>query len=88
MIHNKLQDILDTFQGMEIDTYEGFDDCVIGYDFDGQNVRIIYSVTKMIEKIMNDYQYDELEAIEDFEFNFRGFRVMNETSPILCQDDL
>jgi hypothetical protein len=73
---------------MDIQFYDGFDRCVIGYDYDGQNVRIIYSVNKMLKEIMRQYKYDEIEAIEDFEFNFRSYRSGDAGEPILCQDDM
>jgi hypothetical protein len=87
MKYNKVEHILEEFQGMDIQIFDGYDNCAIGYDFDGQNVRIIYSVSKMIKAIMKEYKYSELEAIEDFEFNFRGFRSGDANEPIFCQDD-
>ena len=84
---NKVDEIRQMFQGLEILSFDGYDNCAIGYDYDGQNVRIIYSVNKMVKSIMKEFKYDVIEAIEDFEFNIRGVRTGSQNEPILCNDD-
>lgn len=87
MKYNIVKHTLQQFQGMTIEYYNGYDDCAIGFDYDGENVRIIYSVSKIINEIMKQFGYTELEALEDFEYTFRGFRTGEPNEPILCQDD-
>ena len=72
---------------VEILKADGYDDCVLGYDYSWQGViRLIYSVDKIIKKMINDDGMEEEEAIEYFEFNMRGGYV-GEQTPIWCQDD-
>jgi len=60
---------------------DGFDDAIIG--FDEQNWKIVYSVRKCIDILMNDMS--EMEAIEYFAFNVSG-AYMGENTPIWNYD--
>ena len=83
-----LQEIVDLYPEEEILKCDGYDDCVIGYDYGtGENIRLIYSVKKILDKMVSEEGLDEMDAIEHFEFNFRGAYV-GEKTPIWCQDDL
>jgi hypothetical protein len=64
------------------------DDCILGYDYnwDG-NIRLIYSVKAILDKMVKEEGLSDDDAIEHFEFNFRG-AYMGEKTPIWCQDDL
>ena len=63
------------------------DDCILGYDYnwDG-NIRLIYSVKAILDKMVKEDGLSDEEAIEHFEFNFRG-SYLGEKTPIWCQDD-
>jgi len=76
------------FPESEILKCDGYDDCILGYDYnwDG-NIRLIYSVKAILDKMVKEDGISDEEAIEHFEFNFRG-AYMGEKTPIWCQDDL
>ena len=83
-----LQEIVDMFPESEILKCDGYDDCILGYDYnwDG-NIRLIYSVKAILDKMVKEEGLSDDDAIEHFEFNFRG-AYMGENTPIWCQDDL
>jgi len=83
-----LQEIVDMFPESEILKCDGYDDCILGYDYnwDG-NIRLIYSVKAILDKMVKEDGISDEEAIEHFDFNFRG-AYMGEKTPIWCQDDL
>lgn len=84
---NILGEILSTYSNSEIEIAEGFDDCLIGYDYgDGSDIRLIYSVSKILDKMIRD-GLSEVEAIGVFESEMRS-RYSGMGSPIFCQDDL
>lgn len=62
---------------------DGFNDAIIGLD--EKSMRLIYSVTKCLEILMQDNMTEE-EAIEYFEFNVSGSYV-GEKTPIWCYDN-
>ena len=66
---------------------DGYDDCVLGYEYnwDG-NMRLIYSIKAILNKLVTEDEMSEEDAIEHFEFNMRGGYVGDQT-PIWCQDD-
>ena len=83
-----LQKIIENYPEYEIMVCDGFDDCILGYDFsNGDYIRLIYSVKKVIDKLIKEEDMDEIDAIEYFEYNMRGAYV-GETTPIWCQDNL
>lgn len=86
MERNKLDDILEMFPEEEILKADGYDDCIIGYDFGIGDIRLIYSVKLILDKLVIVEGLDEIDAIEHFEYNMRGGYV-GEKTPIWCQDD-
>jgi hypothetical protein len=77
---------IDAFGDLEeeqILTADGFDDAVIGID--EKSLRIIYSVSKCLEILMEQGMSEE-EAQEFFEFNVSG-AYMGEKTPIWCYDN-
>jgi microsomal dipeptidase-like Zn-dependent dipeptidase len=82
----KLDEIIEQYPDFEFLKADGFDDCVIGYEYnwDG-NMRLIYSIKGIIDKLIEQGMSDE-DAIEYFEFNMRGAYI-GEKTPIWCQDD-
>ena len=87
MKRTKLDDIVEQWADVDILMADGFDDCVLGYDYNWDGViRLIYSVDKIIKKLVRRDKMDIDEAIEYFEFNMRGAYV-GEKTPIWCQDD-
>ena len=65
---------------------DGFDEAIIGYTYDmvAQEERLIYSVEKCIEILMQD-NMDYLEAREYLDFNTIGAYVGKQT-PIFLED--
>jgi hypothetical protein len=87
MKRTKLNDIIEQFPDEEILKADGYDDCVLGYEYgwDGA-IRLIYSIKKIINKLIKEDWMSPDEAIEYFEYNMRGSYV-GEKTPIWCQDD-
>lgn len=85
-----LDDILEYWDAVspeaEILKADGYDNCVIGFDYswDG-TIRLIYSVKAILNELLAEGMSEE-EAIEYFEFSMRGDYV-GEQTPIWCQDD-
>ena len=77
-----LEDILEYYPGEEILKADGFDDAIIGIDWN--NMRLIYSVKKCIDILAGDMS--EEEAIEYFEYNI-GSAYVGEKTPIWCFDN-
>jgi len=63
---------------------DGFDDAIIGIDL--KTMRLIYSVTMILDILMEDSNLSELDATEYFEFNIEGAYV-GEKTPIWCYDN-
>lgn len=82
-----LEEIIEQYPDEEILKADGFDNCVLGYEYnwDG-NIRLIYSVKAMLEELVVSEGMTEEDAIEHFEYNIRGGYV-GEKTPIWCQDD-
>ena len=70
---------------MESDIYkaDGFDDAIIGVDYN--TGRIAYSISKCITILMIDEQMTELDATEWFYFNVAGAYV-GEGTPVWIDD--
>lgn len=85
-----LNEIMDQYPDYEFLIADGYDHCIIGYDYgDGSNIRLIYSVRKILDTIYMEGIEDgltEIDAIEHFEYNIRG-SYMGEKTPIWCKDD-
>lgn len=78
-----LQYIVDSFEGEVILVADGFDSAIIGID--ESSMRLIYSVSKCIEILINESMTEE-EAREYFSFNVSGSYV-GEKTPIWCNDE-
>jgi hypothetical protein len=76
-----LEKIVKAFEEEEILKADGFDDAVIGIDYD--KMRLIYSVAKVIEILKKDMNAED--AWEHFAFNIAGSYV-GEKTPIWCYD--
>ena len=76
-----LDKIVKAFEEEEILKADGFDDAVIGIDYD--KMRLIYSVARVIEILKMDMTADD--AWEHFAFNIAGSYV-GEKTPIWCYD--
>lgn len=87
-MENMLNQIIENYPDEQFLIADGYDDCVIGYDYNNGSspIRLIYSVKKILDKLV-DEGMDEIDAIEHFEYNMRGGYV-GEQTPIWCQDDL
>jgi len=82
----KLDQILEQYPDTPILKCDGFDECVLGYEYNWDGViRLIYSVDKILTNLVGEGM-DVEDAIEYFEFNMRGSYV-GEQTPIWCQDD-
>jgi len=77
--------ILDMYPDEQFLTADGFHNAIIGLDL--LSMKVIYSVTKVIEIIMlEDPDISESDAYEHFEFNISG-AYMGERAPIWCYDN-
>lgn len=81
-----LEKIVDNFYDEEILKIDGYDDCIIGYEYKGK-IRLIYSVKFIIEKLVMEEGMDEIDAIEHFDSNI-GNTYYGEQTPIFCLDNL
>jgi len=78
-----LEQILEHYDDEEILIADGFDDAVIGID--EKQMRLIYSVTKCLDILMERDGMSLEDVIEYFEFNVSGSYV-GEKTPIWSQD--
>jgi len=76
-----LDTILTAFDDETFLKIDGHDSAVIGVDL--KSMKLIYSVSKIIENLKNDMS--EFEAVEFYEFNIAGAH-MGDLTPILCED--
>jgi hypothetical protein len=79
-----LDKIVEQLGDEEVLKADGFDNAVIGYD--ANSFRLIYSVSKCIDVLVEEQGMELDEAIEFFEYNVSGAYV-GEKTPIWCQDD-
>ena len=81
-----LKEILEQYDDEEILVADGFDDAVIGIvtDFVDQ-LRLVYSVTKCLDVLINRDEMSYSDAMEYFTFNVSG--AYFENGPIWCWDD-
>lgn len=77
-----LKNLVEQFEETEFLKADGFDEAVMGFDFNSD--RLIYSISKMIEILMQDGM-DRTDAIEYLEFNTFGAYV-GEKTPIYMWD--
>lgn len=77
-----IDSIIDAYPSEHFIKADGFDDAIIGVD--ENSMCLIYSVTKCIEILQNNMDYDD--AMEYFHFNMKDAYVGNKT-PIWCFDN-
>lgn len=80
-----LTSILENWSEEQFTIADGFDEAVIGVDVVGE--RIIYSVQKVIDILMERDGMDEQDAIDWYEYNMQSTYV-GEHTPIWCEDRL
>ena len=80
-----LDNILEWFPEEEILKADGYDDAIIGID--DSSMRLIYSVRKCIQILIEDEGMTEEDAVEHFHYNTKCAWV-GEQTPIWCTDDL
>lgn len=78
-----LTGILENFHEEEITIADGFDEAVIGIDI--STMRLIYSVSKVIDIMMDRDGMDEQDALDWYEYNMQSTWVGDQT-PIWCED--
>lgn len=81
---SNLDIILDNYQDQSFLLAEGFDNCIIGICFESESPRLIYSVKKIINQLINQ-GLDYSDALEHYEFNIAGAYVGKQT-PIYSYD--
>jgi hypothetical protein len=79
-----LEEILEYYPDETFLKADGLDSAVIGVQV-GEPMRLIYSVTKIIEHLVTEDDMTVEDAMEHFEFNIRGSYV-GEQTPIWCDD--
>lgn len=61
-----------------------FDNSIIGISTGG---RVVYNYTKMVEELMQDEGWRDIECIDWIEYNtIRALPYMGENAPIICED--
>lgn len=80
-----LVSILENWPEEQFTIADGFDEAVIGVDVVGE--RLIYSVQRVIDILMDRDGMDEQEAIDWYEYNMQSTYV-GEHTPIWCEDRL
>jgi len=76
-----LEEIINTYEDSVL-IADGFEDAIIGVE--EATMRVVYSVSKCIEILMKEMEYEE--AKEYFYFNVSGAYV-GEKTPIWCEDN-
>ena len=78
-----LERVLDAYPEDTFLVADGFNDAIIGVD--ESSMRLIYSVEKCIDILVENDEMLLEQAIEYFDFNVRGAYV-GEQTPIFCDD--
>jgi hypothetical protein len=82
-MNNVLEEIIENYYEEEFLIADGFDDAIIGVD--ESSMRLIYSVTKCIEILVNEgMEYEE--ALEYFDYNVKC-AYFGEKTPIWCANN-
>jgi hypothetical protein len=79
-----LEEILEYYPDETFLKANGLDSAVIGVQV-GEPMRLIYSVSKVIEHLITEDEMSLEDALEHFEFNIRG-SYAGEQTPIWCDD--
>ena len=80
---NKLEKILEFYEGEDLLIADGFDDAVIGICHHSQSV--IYSYQKCIDILMFEENMSDIDAMEYLDYNTINSYVGDKT-PIWCMD--
>ena len=69
--------------GMSIIKMDGFDDCILGYctGAGSAELKMVYSVDKILAKLVSEQEMDMEEALEYFNYNMESAYV-GEGSPV------
>jgi hypothetical protein len=78
-----LNDLIDAYPEEQFLIATGFDDAIIGIDV--KTMRVIYSVQKCIDILINEHEMTDTDALEYFDFNVAGAHF-GEKTPIWCYD--
>ncbi len=82
---SRLDDIIEAYPDEEFLSADGFDEAILGVVYEMNRLpRIAYSVSKCIEVLMREMDYEE--AREYFDFNVSGAYV-GEKTPLWVEDD-
>jgi hypothetical protein len=79
-----LEEILEYYPDETFLKADGLDSAVIGVEI-AEPMRLIYSVSKIIEHLITEDEMSVEDAMEHFEYNIRGSYV-GEQTPIWCDD--
>lgn len=80
---NILEGILEYYPDDSFLKADGFDDAVIGLET--STMRLIYSVTKIIDILITKDDMSMEDALEHFDFNIKG-GWLGDFTPIWCDD--
>jgi hypothetical protein len=80
---NLLENILECYNEESFLIADGFNESVIGVEI--PSMRLIYSVSKVIETLIIEDEMNLEDALEHFEYNIRSSYV-GEKTPIWCDD--
>lgn len=83
MLNKIIENMFENYGDVNFLKADGFDDAVIGYD--EESMRLIYSVTKCIEILINQ-GLSFTDAMEHFETNVKD-SYKGGKSPIWCNDN-
>ncbi len=70
MSNNILQQITEDFPEETFLYPTGYEDCVVGLEY--SNNILVMDANKIIDKLINEDEMTEIEAIEHFEYNIAG----------------
>jgi hypothetical protein len=63
--------------------YDGFDDCIIG--FERKTFKIVYSESKILKKLTTELEYDPDSAVRYMEQKMMG-TIVGERAPVFVDD--
>jgi flagellar biosynthesis regulator FlbT len=83
---NKLQQILENFPDEGFIIVDGYDNAVIGVDTNSTPMRLVYSVSEMIQCLIDEGMTED-DAIDHYEYNTVRSLPYVENAPILVNTD-
>lgn len=78
-----LKEIQNTFCDIDLLTFTGYDNCILGFHEDSQ--RLVYSTQKILDQLSLECSGDKELIFEFFSFNFQGNNI-KEKSPMIIYD--